>query len=324
MLTQGKLLRDVLIMNMDRQLEDISESMYKKKISELQAEQIYIVVVCMMKGLLDTFIRNTGKKKFYYISSAFAKGSFLENHLINLGIYENLEGVLLSKGQSMAKIRAVEEEYIGKANSFENTSRCFFEECKKHGLPSEAMGIRHIRSYEDGDEKNDTYDAKKSWLEKKDLHYEIVFNHVKAGIDCYHMDVVGKDKELYKFHLYDLEINSEISKSEKEIYYEYFLISSSVRQILAEMRSNQYDLRRMDDYVKIGVEGKYAAFVIAELIRIMVDEKAIPMDESLEVVRKVCGYENFSQMIGDVKQCSAEYVDKLVPQLVDKLENMKK
>ena len=99
MLAQGKLLRNVLIMNMDTQLESISESMYGKEISALNAEQIYIVVVCMVKGLVDTFIRTIGEKKFYYISTAFEKGKFLENNLINLGIYEILEGVLVSKGQ---------------------------------------------------------------------------------------------------------------------------------------------------------------------------------------------------------------------------------
>ena len=56
MLAQGKLLRNVLIMNMDTQLESISESMYGKEISALNAEQIYIVVVCMVKGLVDTFV----------------------------------------------------------------------------------------------------------------------------------------------------------------------------------------------------------------------------------------------------------------------------
>ena len=39
MLAQGKLLRNVLIMNMDTQLESISESMYGKEIAALNAEE---------------------------------------------------------------------------------------------------------------------------------------------------------------------------------------------------------------------------------------------------------------------------------------------
>ena len=324
MLAQGKLLRNVLIMNMDMQLEDISESMYEKKISEIDAEQLYIVVVCMVKGLLDTFIRSLGEKKFYYISTYFEKGRFLENNLINLGIYETLEGVLREKGQNMSVLKKVEEEYIGKVSPFEQTSKKFFEESRKLSLPSEAMGIRYIRKYEDKDKKIENYNPEKSWLEKQNLTREIVFNDVRAKILFYNMDVVGKDKEIYKFHLYDLEIENEIVEQDKQIYYDYFLISSSVGQILQDMRNNKYDLRKMDSYVRIGMEGKYVTFVIPELIRILVDEKAIPVEEAIEVIRKVCGYSDLDMMIGAVKQCPTEYVDKLVPQLVDKIESIKK
>lgn len=323
MLAQGKLLRNVLIMNMDRQMEDASESMYGKGISELNEEQIYIVIICMVKGLLGTFIGMLGEKKFYYISTAFKKGSFLENHLINLGIYEMVEGVLIKKGKSMSALKKVEEEYIGKVNSFEQTSKRFFEESRRVGLPSEAMGIRYIREYADRDKKKENYDSKKSWLEKQNATREISFNGIKANVLFYYMDVVGKDKEIYKFHLYDLEIEDEIPEQDKQIYYDYFLVASSVGQILQDMRNNKYDLRKMHDYVSIGIEGQYVAFVIPELIRIMVDEKAMPIEEAIEVVRKTCGYSNLDEMAEAVKQCPLEYVEKLVPQLVEKIEKSK-
>lgn len=322
MLAQGKLLRNVLIMNMDTQLESISESMYGKEIALLNAEQIYIVVVCMVKGLVDTFIRTIGEKKFYYISTAFEKGKFLENNLINLGIYETLEGVLVSKGQEMATLKKVEEEYIGEANSFEQTSKNFFIECKKNGLPAEAMGVRFIKSFEDRDKQIDNYDTQKSWLEKQDRTHEVIFNGIKANILFYNMDVVGKDKEIYKFHLHDLEIENEIPEQEKQIYYDYFLVNSCVKQILQDMKNKKYDLRKMDQYAKIGIEGKYVAFVIPELIRIMVDEKAIPIEEAIEVIRKVCGYNDLIAMTEAVKQCPLEYVEKLVPQLIEKIKSM--
>ena len=321
MLGQGKLLRNVLIMNMDTQLENISQSMYGKEISALNAEQIYIVVVCMVKGLVDTFIRTIGEKKFYYISTAFEKGQFLENNLINLGIYDILEGVLASKGQEMETLKKVEEEYMGKHNSFEQTSKNFFIESKKSGLPAEAMGIRYIKTYEERNKQIENYITEKSWLEKQDFSREIIFNDIKARILFYNMDVVGKDKEIYKFHLYDLEIESEIQKQDKQVYYDYFLVNSCVKQILQEMRTKQYDLRKMDAYAQIGMEGKYVAFVIPELIRIMVDEKAIPVEEAIEVVRKTCGYSDLSMMIEAVKQCPSEYVEKLVPHLIDKIKS---
>ena len=321
MLAQGRLLRNVLIMNMDTQLESIAESMYGKEISALNAEQSYIVVVCMVKGLVDTFVRSISKKKFYYISTAFEKGKFLENNLVNLGIYDILEGVLASKGQELDTLIKVEDEYIGVANSFEQTSRQFFVECKKHGLPGEAMGIRRILSSEGKGKSIDNYDTQKSWLTKMEIKHGAVLDGIKANIYFYNMDVVGKDKEIYKFHLHDLEIVGEIPEEKKQIYCEYFLVNSCIKAILQDMRDKHYDLRKMDQYVKIGFEGKYIAFVIPELIRIMVNEKAMPVDEAIEIVRKICGYENLSIMTEVIKQCPMEYVEKLVPQLLEKIRH---
>ena len=113
MLSQGKLLRNVLILNMDKQLEDISATMYEKKIEDLNSEELFIVVVFMVKRLIETFVRNLGEKKFYYISNNFSKGSFLENNLLNLGIYEVLEGVLASKGKDISELKKIEELKYG-------------------------------------------------------------------------------------------------------------------------------------------------------------------------------------------------------------------
>lgn len=322
MLAQGKLLRNVLVMNMGMQLEDISASIYEKEISQLSKEQVYAVVVRMVKGLLETFIRNAGEKKFYYISTAFEKGSFLENNLRNLGIYETLEGVLTEKGQSISDLKVVEEEYIGEANSFEHTSKNFFEAVKKRGLTSEAMGIRAIGNPEELNGRSVSYDVEKSWLDKLDVNYEVIFGEVTAKILLYNMNVVAKKQEIFRLHLYDLEIEDEILEQNKQIYHDYFLVNASVKQILQDMRNNKYDLRKMDEHAEIGFEGKYVAFVIPELIRIMVDEKAIPVEEAMEIVRKICGYSDFTMMAEAVNTCPSEYVEKLVPHLIEKMKNM--
>lgn len=322
MLAQGKLLRNVLVMNMGMQLEDISASIYGKEISQLSKEQVFAVVVRMVKGLLETFIRNAGEKKFYFISTAFEKGSFLENNLMNLGIYETLEGVLAEKGQKISELKDVEEEYIGKATSFEQTSMNFFEEVGKRGLTSEAMGIRSIRNGEEQSGGSSSYDVEKSWLEKLDVTYKVTLGDVAAKIFLYDMDVVAKKQEIFRLHLYDLEFEQEILEQNKQIYYDYFLVNASVKQILQDMRNNKYDLRKMDEHAEIAFEGKYVAFVIPELIRIMVDEKAIPVEEAIEIVRKICGYGDFVMMAEAVNTCPPEYVEKLVPHLIEKMNNM--
>ena len=114
-----------------------------------------------------------------------------------------------------------------------------------------------------------------------------------------------------------------IEEEKAQIYYDYFLCHCSARLILQKMRANQYDLRKMDQYVVIGVEGQYLAFIIPELVRILVGEKAIPMEEAIEIVRSTCGYGTYDDMILAVETCPRDYVEKLVPQFIEKIRNVK-
>ena len=322
MLSQGKLLRNVLILNMDKQLEDISVTMYEKKIEDLNSEELFIVVVFMVKRLIETYVRNLGEKKFYYISNNFSKGSFLENNLLNLGIYEVLEDVLSEKGKKFSELKKIEEEYIGEQQSFKETSYRFFEQSMQLGIPAEALGIRSVVRYEDRDKNLITYEKEKSWLTKQDVNYMVTFDGVETLVTYYDMDVVGIDKEIYKFHLFDFLMEQQVEEEQLEILCDYFLVHCSVKVILQQMRSNQYDLRKMDSYARIGMEGKYVSLVISELIHVLVDEKAIPLPEAIELVRKTCGYGDYSAMLEDMEKCPVEYVEKLVPHLIETIKGM--
>lgn len=322
MLSQGKLLRNVLILNMDKQLEDISVTMYEKRIEDLNSEELFIVVVFMVKRLIETYVRNLGEKKFYYISNNFSKGSFLENNLLNLGIYEVLEDVLSEKGKNFSELKKIEEEYIGEQQSFKETSYRFFEQSMQLGIPAEALGIRSVIRYEDRDKNLITYEKEKSWLAKQDVNYMVTFDGVETLVTYYDMDVVGIDKEIYKFHLFDFLMEQQVEEEQLEILCDYFLVHCSVKVILQQMRSNQYDLRKMDSYARIGMEGKYVSLVIPELIHVLVDEKAIPLPEAIELVRKTCGYGDYSAMLEDLEKCPVEYVEKLVPHLIETIKGM--
>ena len=192
MLTQGKLFRNVLILNMDKQLEDISATKYEKEIKDLNSEELYIVVIFMVKRLMETFVRNLGDKKFYYISNKFGKGSFLENNLLNLGIYEVLQGVLADKGQKLTDLNRVEEEYLGEQRSFKETSRSFFEQSMQLGMPAEALGIRSVVKFEDKDKNVGVYEKEKSWLVKLDMNKNVIFDGVGVKVS----DAVENDHEL--------------------------------------------------------------------------------------------------------------------------------
>lgn len=319
MLSQGKLLRNVLISNMDKQLEDLSENMYQKEVSGLEAQELFSVVIFLIESLMETFVPMEEEKKFYYLSTEFKRGSFLESDLKNLGIYEILENILAKKGQNLSALKALEAKCSEGQDLFEQSSLRFFRKSKESGLPSEAMGIRRVSSFAEEKRKNTELSSELSWLEKQDVQYECSLGEVRAWAELFDMDVIDKKKEIYRFHFFDIKTEKEIPEEEKEVYYEYFFVSCSVKLILNQMRDKHYDLRKLDEHARIEGEGNYVAFVIPELIRILVNEKAIRLTEAMEVVRRTCGFEDFIQMKNALKNCPVEYVNELVPELLEKI-----
>lgn len=325
MLAQGRILRNVLVANMDKQMEDISMERYQKKVCELEVEEVYIVLVCLVKRLLDTFIRPVGEKTLYYISSRFEKRKFLENNLNNLGIYELVDGVLASKGQNLTEVENVEQEYIGNQHFCGNESVAFFEVMSQMKLPGEAIGIRLIRRNEDRDKEAEGWEKEKSWLIKENTKFQLSFQGKIAQSVLYTMDVAGNNKELYKYRIFDLEVEDGISPEEKMIYYKYFLVSSAVKMILMQMREKKYDLRKLDQYAQIRFDDDDdLVLVIPEILRIFVKEKAIPEKEALEIVKKTFGYHNYETMMRDVGKCPQKYVDALIPDLLTMIEEVSK
>lgn len=322
MLVQGRLFRNILVTNMDRQLEEISTMRFQKAVCELKAEEAYIVVICLVKRLVDSFEEAKGEKKLYYISPYFEKRMFLRNNLQNLGIFEVLERILREKGQNIKQMEEVEKEYLGTQNLYGEGAEKFLEAMDETGLPGEAIGIRSIRSYEQRGQKIQGWESEKSWLEKEDTIFHHTLGNVKAQSVLYNIEAAGENKEIYKYRLFDLEIENWGKLDEKEIYSEYFLISSAVRLILKRMRENQYDLRKLHQYAEMKMEGKYRGMVIPEMLRILVMEKAIPLKESVEIVKKVCGYSDDEEMLDNLKQCPDMYVELLLPGLIEKIESL--
>ena len=307
---------------MDKQLEEISDLRFQKKVCELEIEEAYVVVICLVKRLVDSFEEAKGEKKLYYISPWFEKRKFLRNNLQNLGIYEILERILSEKQQSLKWIEEIEQEYLGTQNLYEKGVERFQEAMNQTDLPGEAIGIRTIRRYEDRTQETQNWEMEKSWLKKENMSYEHIFQNVRAQAVLYSIDAAGKNKEIYKYRIFDLEIENWDNLNEKEFFSEYFLISSAIRLIMKQMRENQYDLRKLEQYAEIRIEGNYREMIIPVMLHIFVTEKAIPLKESLGIVKKVCGYSESEAVLADLKKCPELFVEELVPGLMEKVVSL--
>ena len=355
----SNLKRDVLVMNLEKELEEQIRSMYVKDIASCSNEELYYALLLLSKKLMQVSEPIEGEKKVYYISAEFLIGKLLSNNLINLGIYDRLEDILRKNGKSMSEIEEVEPEPSLGNGGLGRLAACFLDSIATLGLPGYGIGLNyHCGLYKQlftdklqHAEKNDWIEEH-SWLTKTDVTFDVHFGDKKVTSRLYDIDVVGYDNGVNKLRLFDVEtVDESIVKKgidfDKEdieknltlflypddsdkagnllrIYQQYFMVSNAAQLILRELKEKSYDLRTMYDHAVIQINDTHPTMVIPELIRILVEEKAFSMDEAIEVVSKTCAYTNHTILAEALEKWPLEYLEKVVPQLVPIIKELDK
>ncbi len=351
--------RDVLVMNLEQELENQTQSGYGKSVSACSNEELYYSILQLSKKLMTASERIEGEKKIYYISAEFLIGKLLSNNLINLGIYDNLSKILEKNGKQLCAIEEVEPEPSLGNGGLGRLAACFLDSIASLGLPGEGIGLNYhfgLFKQEFKDklqtaQKNDWIEEQ-SWLTRTDTTFEVSFGKKKVTSRLYDIDVIGYDNGVNKLRLFDIEtIDESLVKKgidfDKEdieknltlflypddsdeagnllrIYQQYFMVSNAAQLILKEMKEKQYDLRKMYEHAVIQINDTHPTMVIPELIRILVDEKAFTMDEAIEVVSKTCAYTNHTILAEALEKWPLKYLEKVVPQLVPIIKELDK
>lgn len=359
MTLQSKMQREVMLMNLEKQLEEIIQGMFHKQISDCSNQELYYSILKLTKGLVDVTTPISGDKKIYYISAEFLIGKLLSNNLINLGVYDKLDDILRVNGKSLSAIEEMEPEPSLGNGGLGRLAACFLDSIATLGLPGEVIGINYhfvlfkqeFRDKLQKTEKNDWIEAQ-SWLNKTDVSFQVHFGNRKVTSRLYDIDVVGYDNGMNKLRLFDIETVDEsivkygidFDKEDIEknltlflypddsdeagqllrIYQQYFMVSNAAQLILEEMREKQYDLRKMYEYAVIQINDTHPTMVILELIRILMEEKAFTMDEAIEVVSKTCAYTNHTILAEALEKWPLAYLEKVVPQLVPIIKELDK
>ncbi|MBQ9989757.1 MAG: glycogen/starch/alpha-glucan phosphorylase [Lachnospiraceae bacterium] len=359
MIGRTNLQKDILVMNMDKQLEEISQDMYGKAVEGLTDRETYYVVLVLVKRLMLASEVNQGEKKIYYISAEFLIGRLLMNNIMNLGIYDYLDGVLSSKGKNLALLEEMEPEPSLGNGGLGRLAACFMDSIATLGLPGEGIGLNYhyglfkqvFKDKLQTAEKNEWIE-KNSWLTRTNITFDVYFGEKKVTSRLYDIDVAGYDNGINKLRLFDLESVDEslvkegitfdkeaIEKnltlflypddSDEEgnllrIYQQYFMVSNAAQLILREMKEKKYDLRRLYDHAVIQINDTHPTLVIPELIRILVEDKAFGMDEAIEVVSRTCAYTNHTILAEALEKWPLSYLEKVVPQLVPIIKELDK
>ena len=355
----SNLKKDVLVMNLEKELEEQTQSGYGKSVAECNNAELYYSLLQLTKKLMKVSEQIDGEKKIYYISAEFLIGKLLSNNIINLGIYDKLNEILLKNGKKLSEIEEYEPEPSLGNGGLGRLAACFLDSIATLGLPGEGIGLNYhfglfkqvFKDKLQTAEKNDWIEDQ-SWLTKTDISFEVSFGKKKVTSRLYDIDVIGYRNGVNKLRLFDLEsIDEDLVKKgidfDKEdieknltlflypddsdeagnllrIYQQYFMVSNAAQLILHEMKEKQYDLRRMYDHAVIQINDTHPTMIIPELIRILVDDKAFSMDEAIEVVSKTCAYTNHTILAEALEKWPLKYLEKVVPQLVPVIKELDK
>ncbi len=345
--------------NLEKQLENTARRIYDKNLAQCSDNELYVVLLNMTKDLCSLTEPIQGQKKVYYISAEFLIGKLLSNNLINLGIYDKVEAILAKNNRSLAQISEYEPEPSLGNGGLGRLAACFLDSIATLGLPGDGIGLNYhfglfkqvFEDYKQCAVKNE-WIKKDSWLNETDLSFQVTFKNFTVKSKLYDIDVVGYENGINKLHLFDLETLDEALVKEgisfdKEaikknltlflypddsdeagnllrIYQQYFMVSNAAQLILHEMKEKKYDLRKMYDYAVIQINDTHPTMIIPELIRILTQDKAIGMDEAIEIVSRTCAYTNHTILAEALEKWPLAYLEKVVPALVPIIKELAK
>ena len=338
-----------------KEIENALTGLCQKPISQCSDQQLYHALLSLTQNLAAKREDKGGRKKLYYISAEFLIGKLLSNNLINLGIYDLVKELLAQNGKELGILEEMEPEPSLGNGGLGRLAACFLDSIATLGLNGDGIGLNyhfglfHQRfSHCLQNEEPDPWMEHPSWLAKTDVTYTIPYRGFTLTSRMYDIQVTGYENRTNKLHLFDVETVDESLVTEGidfdktdvkknltlflypddsdragqilRIYQQYFMVSSAARLILDEALSKGSDLYDLYDYAVIQINDTHPTMVIPELIRLLVTEHSMEMDEAIDVVSKTCAYTNHTILAEALETWPLDYLKESVPQLIPIIE----
>lgn len=337
-------------MNIEQELQLLC----KKDLGKCSDQELLSGLMSLVQSMAGQRQEHGGKKKVYYISAEFLIGKLLSNNLINLGIYEEVKGVLERYGKSLTALAELEPEPSLGNGGLGRLAACFLDSMATLGLNGDGIGLNyHLGLFQQKfcdnlqDEQPNPWIKEPSWLQKRESGYEVTFGGFTVKSSLYDIAVTGYKNKTNALHLFDLDTVDETIVKEgitfdKEvieknltlflypddsdeqghllrIYQQYFMVSNGAQLILDECLEKGSDLYDLADYAVIQINDTHPSLIIPELIRLLT-VRGIDFDEAVTIVNNVCAYTNHTILAEALETWPIKYLKKVVPHLVPIIE----
>lgn len=100
---------------------------------------------------------------------------------------------------------------------------------------------------------------------------------------------------------------------ELRLLQEYFLVACSLRDIMDRFRRDFDDIRLLSEKVAIQLNDTHPSLVIAELMRMLVDERGLEWDLAWQLTKATCGYTNHTLLPEALEKWPVALLEKVLP-----------
>lgn len=338
-------------------LEQYVLEAYDKPIRDCNEQELYNVLIELIKNQSKDIPTNQTKKKLYYFSAEFLIGKLLSNNLLNLGIYDQVNDELTAQGKNLMDIEQAEFEPSLGNGGLGRLAACFVDSIASLGINGDGIGLNYHfglfkQHFVDNQQtaQPDPWLEGKNWLVKSRRSYTVPFNKFSLESTLYEIDVVGyKQETKNRLRLFDLDsvtpdiiedgITFDKTNIEENltlflypddsdrnglllrIYQQYFMVSNGAQLIIDEAKDKGSNLHDLADYAVIQINDTHPAFVIPEMIRLLGLE-GIEFDEAIQIVQSMTAFTNHTILAEALEKWPLDYLEEVVPHLVPIIKNL--
>lgn len=156
--------------------------------------------------------------------------------------------------------------------------------------------------------RNDYINTLRLWSAKSSRDFNLNFfnegDYVQAVAAKNYSEIISKV-------LYPNDNNMQ--GKELRLKQEYFFVAATIADIIRRFTKKDTDLTKLPEQVAIQLNDTHPAIAIAELMRVLIDERSVPWDRAWEITQGVMAYTNHTILPEALEKWQVELFERLLP-----------
>ncbi|MEN6444957.1 MAG: glycogen/starch/alpha-glucan phosphorylase [Candidatus Cloacimonas sp.] len=178
---------------------------------------------------------------------------------------------------------------------------------KQHWIPNETV-MAMAYDYLIPGYQNNYINTLRLWSAKSSREFNLSYfnegDYVQAVADKNHGEIISK--VLYPN-------DNKMQGKELRLKQEYFFVCATLQDILRRFFKKEKDLRKLPEKVTLQLNDTHPVISVAELMRILVDERNLPWDVAWDITNKCLAYTNHTILPEALEKWTVQLFEKVLP-----------